>query len=179
MSKFYFVRHGQSEANANLTIGTPVTKLSQQGIEQARLTGMKLKDKNITKIVCSPFIRAQQTAETIAGELGIELSNIEIIEELHERRMGDTEGKPKVNENEWFYEGDDGPNMEKRQALLDRTIIALEKIAKIASSEKVAVVGHGVSGFYLIQVAKGHRTLDEFDKHFHMDNADFVEVEIE
>ena len=69
--KILFVRHGKSLANANLTVGTPTTSLAEEVLEQARKTGQDLRGENVSTIVCSPFIRAQQTAELIAAELGL------------------------------------------------------------------------------------------------------------
>lgn len=54
-----YVRHGKSTANANGTVGTPDTRLAEEGIEEARITGQDLKDYDVSNIVCSPFIRAQ------------------------------------------------------------------------------------------------------------------------
>src|SRR5882757_8965527 len=96
INSFIFVRHGQSQANADGIIADGHSPLTQTGIEQAQKTGLEIKNFGITAIVCSPYLRARQTAEMIASELGIGFSHIEIIEELRERGLGDCEGKPKT-----------------------------------------------------------------------------------
>lgn len=47
--KLLFVRHGKSLANANSTIGEPDTKLAEEGLEQARVTGQDLSGQNVTQ----------------------------------------------------------------------------------------------------------------------------------
>lgn len=179
MTKFILVRHGESEGNAQRFVGTLTTKLTEKGIEQAKITGNLLKDHNVKMVACSTYLRAQQTAEIIAGELGIDIAHIKIIEELGERKLGTIEGKPNIWATEWFFTSDNEFGTESRQALLDRMIIALEKIKAIAPTEgKLVVVGHGISSFYMRQAAAGKRTLADFDKHEQMDNAGFMEIEI-
>jgi uncharacterized phosphatase len=176
--RILFVRHGKSIANATAVVGTPDTPLSEEGLEQARTTGQDLRSENVSKIICSPFIRAQQTAEIIAGELGLPLSDIEIIPDFYERRMGDLEGKPKQHETAYFYENDTENNFEPQQALIERMQKALVEIKVIASKTNgtTVVVGHATSGFYFLQVAKGKKAFTEFDPFSQINNAEFIEV---
>jgi len=177
--KLFYVRHGKSIANATGIIGTPDTQLAEEGLEQARVTGRDLKEYNVTNIVCSPFIRAQQTAEIIAGELGIPIRDIAIIDELGERRMGDLEGNPKRHESAFFYDNDTDLGFESRQDLITRMKIATRKVREIAENATGAtvVVGHGTSGFYFLQVAKGKLRYEDFDPINQMSNAEFIDVE--
>jgi len=178
--KILYVRHGRSTANANGTIGEPGTLLAEEGLEQARVTGQDLKDHNVTNIVCSPYIRAQQTAEIIAGELGIPVHEIVVIDELHERRMGELEGGPKQHPTEFFYQNDTEFGFEPQEDLIARLTIAVAKVRDIAgkASGTTVVVGHATSGFYFIQVAKGRTKFEDFDSVNQMDNAEFTEVEL-
>lgn len=180
MKKILYVRHGKSLANASATIGQPDTLLAEEGIEQARITGQDLKDQLVTKIVCSPFIRAQQTAEIIAGELGIPLHDITIIDELHERRMGELEGGPKTYPTEYYYQNDTEHGFETHAALIARMQTALEKVlAEVQQTDgTTVVVGHATSGFYFLQVAQGHTSFSEFDPVNQMNNAEFIEVKL-
>jgi len=176
--KILFVRHGKSTANTNGTIGEPDTLLADEGIEQARITGQDLRKENVTTIVCSPFVRAQQTAEIIAGELGIPLQNIIVIDELHERRMGELEGKPKLHETSFFYENDTAFGFEPQNDLIARMRTALNKAKSVAekSDGTTVAVGHATSGFYLLQVAKGKTHFKDFEPVSQMNNAEFVEI---
>jgi broad specificity phosphatase PhoE len=178
--RILFVRHGTSTANATGMVGTPDTPLTEGGLEQARKTGQDLKNEHVTKIVCSPFLRARQTAEMIASELGITRGDIVIIPDFYERRMGDLEGKPKQKETSYFYENDDENNFETQQELIERLERALSEIKGIASesSGTVVAVGHATSGFYFLQVAKGRKSFQEFDQINQMSNAEFVQVDL-
>ena len=178
--KILFVRHGQSVANANLIVGTPETLLTQAGIDQAHVTGQKLRSEHVTAIVCSPFIRARQTAEAIAEELGMSTSDITVIDELGERRMGELEGQPKKYDTAYFYENDAESGFETHDELLKRLIVAVDKVKSVAEStpDTTVVVGHATSGFFFLQVAKGHRTYAECDTYFRIGNAEPIEVEL-
>ena len=178
--RILFVRHGKSIANANATIGEPDTPLAEEGLEQARVTGYDLRSQNVTKIVCSPFIRAQQTAEIIAGELGLPLDSIQVIPEFHERRMGELEGGPKSFETSYYYENDAEHGFETHADLIARMQRALTHIKEVAANTEgtTVAVGHATSGFYFLQVAKGRRNFAEFDPVNQMGNAEFVEVPI-
>lgn len=178
--RLLYVRHGKSMANADGTIGVPDTPLAEEGLEQARRTAQELKDKNVTAIACSPYLRARQTAEVIAGELGVHLENIVVVEELRERGMGELEGMPKQHESAFFAENDTELGFESQSDLIDRSAIALQKIKHIAeqTTGTTVVVGHAVSGMYLLQVAKGKRTFADFEQGYQMKNAEFAEIEL-
>lgn len=179
MSKFIFVRHGQSEGNAEGYIASAKTKLTELGIKQARETAEKLKEFKIDIIACSPMIRAQQTAETIAAELGINVASIKVIEELRERGLGLLEDNPKDHENDWYPTFDNEFGAESRRELIDRMDRAVTKIKELVKDKKtVLVVGHAISGYYLIEVASGRRNIEEFEPPTEILNAGIVEVSI-
>lgn len=178
--KILFVRHGKSSANEQGLVGTPDAKLVEEGLAQAKKTGEDLKNESVSTIVCSPFIRAQQTAEIIAGELGIPLNEIIVLEELGERRMGKLEGKLKEHATEFFYENDTEHGFESQKDLIARMGVALEKITAIAEKAKgtTLVVGHATSGFYLLQVAKGKKRFEDFEPVSQLNNSEFTEVKL-
>jgi broad specificity phosphatase PhoE len=68
--QLYFVRHGESVANAFDRAGEtrPETwdKLSERGWEQARSLGRRLEGLGLELIVASNMVRAQETAKGIA-----------------------------------------------------------------------------------------------------------------
>lgn len=178
MTSFIFVRHGQSEANANGIIADAHPPLTEEGIGQARRTADEIRGLGVTKVVCSPYLRAQQTAETIAGELGIELKDIEILDDLKERGLGVLEAKPREHEGIWYFADDESEGIEKRVDLYERMKRCLDQLIKRAEGEKLLVVGHSVSGFYLLQAAARKASVNDFDELSMMKNADFVEVEV-
>lgn len=179
MGKFIFVRHGQSQANADKLIADEKHPLTEIGRKQARKTGQELRGKKIHTIVCSNMIRAQQTAEIIAGELGVPLDHIQIIPELHERRFGIFESKPREHESLWYFEHDGGHDgIESKDELTARVSTALDKIRELSKEGTVLVVGHSCAGFYMLQVAAGKKSHADFDDFYHMANADYIEVNV-
>lgn len=176
MSSLIFVRHGQSTANADGTIAVDNTPLSQLGIEQAHKTATEIKKFNIKIMVCSPLLRARQTAEVIAGELGITQGQIKIIDELKERELGELKGKPKEHESDYYYELDNQFGVETKQELLKRMLNCLNQIKRLVKNDTVLVVGHAISGYYLLEIAKGKQNITEFEPQQEITNADFVEL---
>jgi alpha-ribazole phosphatase len=64
--KLYFVRHGQTDTNANNASDTSTDEpLNQLGIQQAKQLAEKLKDIKFDTIISSPLKRAFQTAELL------------------------------------------------------------------------------------------------------------------
>jgi len=177
VTKFIFVRHGESESNKAGILSDPHTRLTEQGIEQAHKTGVDLRDKGIKIIACSKYVRAQQTAEAIAAELGIDVEHIKVIDTLHERSMGKLEGKPREHEQTWYFTAE-GPDFEPRADILKRSHKTLETVKELSKQGLVVVVGHGLSGFYLLHAAKGVVDVKDIPDAILMTNAEFMEVEI-
>lgn len=89
---FYLFRHGETDLNAekrfqgqSCNIG-----LNEGGRQQAAAFADTLKNKNIEVVVSSPLLRAWETAEIIAGKLGVPL---EINRHFIEGNFGEIEGK--------------------------------------------------------------------------------------
>jgi broad specificity phosphatase PhoE len=86
----YFVRHGESVANASDRAGATrpqnADSLSERGWEQARHLGRRLDGVGLELIVASEMRRAQETAQGIAELLDLP---IETDPDLHEVRQSD------------------------------------------------------------------------------------------
>jgi len=175
MSEFFFMRHGQSQANVDGVLADQFSPLTEKGIDQARMAGQKLLRESITKIVCSPFLRTRQTAETVARELGIDPTSIETIGALRERNFGKLINQPKIHPTEWYIHAD-APTVEPAQVVLDRMTHCLHILEKEAEGETLLVIGHAMSGFYLEQAALGKTTLASFDALPNLDNAEVVHI---
>lgn len=68
--ELYLIRHGQSTNNAGLPhIADP--PLSNLGKQQAYYAGKALQGEGISRLYCSPMLRALQTAEIIGGLLSL------------------------------------------------------------------------------------------------------------
>jgi bisphosphoglycerate-dependent phosphoglycerate mutase len=73
--RFYFVRHGESEANSLHIVSNRDLPhgLTAKGREQADMLANQLASSGITKIFTSPLLRARQTAAILAHALGLEV----------------------------------------------------------------------------------------------------------
>ncbi len=92
----YVVRHGETEWNAmNKVLGRTDMPLNDTGIQQAHEIACALKDLNIEVFLCSPLIRARQTADVISNETGIDYK---VDERLIEQDFGSFEGVYRYDE---------------------------------------------------------------------------------
>ena len=103
MGKIYFVRHGESEWNVTDQIcGQTDVPLTEKGHKQAEETGKNIVESGISAdlILCSPLLRAKQTAQHIAEMTGIPL---QVEPRLVEQNFGVWEGASPRNSKE-FHE---------------------------------------------------------------------------
>jgi uncharacterized phosphatase len=176
MSSFIFVRHGKSQANQDKIIAASDSPLTKEGEAQARKVGRELKKSGVTAVVSSPLLRARHTAEIIANELKI--AEVQVIDDLRERGFGQLQNQTKDHPTEWYFTVDGESDVEPKGVLIARCEAALARIRKLVETEKVVVVGHAVTGFYLQQVAAGKRFFDDFDAPKEMLNTARKEVAI-
>jgi probable phosphoglycerate mutase len=90
--RFYFVRHGQSEANVQRVISNrdlphPLTPLGRQ---QAEAVAQSFEDVPLAAIYSSPILRAAQTAQIVAAFKGLPF---EMADALREPDCGIMEGR--------------------------------------------------------------------------------------
>ena len=90
---FYFLRHGETELNANRIIaGSIDTELTEVGRRQAIQAGEILAGHPITGVYTSTLRRTRDTAVPIAAILKLP---VVVIAELSERKWGVLEGQPR------------------------------------------------------------------------------------
>ena len=95
LSYLVLIRHGQSEWNEkNLFTGWKNPPLTEKGIEEAELAGIKIKNLNIdfSHYFTSALIRAQETGEIILNQLEKEKIIKTRSQNLNERDYGDLSG---------------------------------------------------------------------------------------
>jgi probable phosphoglycerate mutase len=79
----HLIRHGEHRLPADRLAGrTPGVSLSDRGVEQAHRTASKLAGCGITAIHSSPLDRTRQTAEIIAGHLGLPVAPSDALAEI-------------------------------------------------------------------------------------------------
>ncbi len=98
----YVMRHGQSTVNVErrLSCKQYAGDLTVLGSEQAEQAGRWLADKGISRILCSPFHRAEQTA-TIIGKL-LNITPVTDVD-LCEMNCGDLHGRTDEEAWEFFF----------------------------------------------------------------------------
>ena len=142
---FYFVRHGESEANAARRFaGRTDSPLTGRGRDQARNVAGALAKIPFDRIVSSPLSRCRDTALVIARphQLPVDLEP-----DLVEIDVGDRTGTPFDEARglpEW---SDDGfvawPRGETLDQVLSRAHRVITRIASENAGQRVLVVGHG------------------------------------
>ena len=170
MKKLYFIRHGESVANAEKWhSGRIDSPLTEKGRQQASRAGKKASAQGLSVdlIVSSPLSRAFETAKIIAKELGYPEERIQLNPILVERDYGELSGKL------WAPDIDmDGiADIETSEEL---TVRANEVIAwlKQIEADSILVVSHGSIG----RTIRYHLLAEEeFDPEAPFPNAEIVQ----
>lgn len=95
ITKFIFVRHGESESNVAKVFGTAETVLTERGHKQAEDIVVSLAKEKIDIIVASPFERTVQTATPLAQKWGIEII---LDDRVQEWNVGQYRGQSSISE---------------------------------------------------------------------------------
>jgi 2,3-bisphosphoglycerate-dependent phosphoglycerate mutase len=146
--RLILVRHGESEGNRDRTFTQhSEVSLTAFGHEQARKAGQRIAARyQPARVVASPYARARQTAEAIAGVLGLA---VEIEPALREQSFGVFAGQPydALLSDAAYHEG---PRWQWRpqggESLADvyeRVVPAFDRIASSGSGGDVVIVSHG------------------------------------
>jgi broad specificity phosphatase PhoE len=173
MQHLFLVRHGQSEANRlRIVAGQRESPLSQLGKTQAEEAGETLRNSLIDKIVCSPQLRAQQTADIIARQLTINPIEISTIEELKERNLGELEGQSYANSpsrNGNAEDVEDVLGVEPLEDFYARIHKALNTIKKLPY-QNILIVCHNGSG-RMLQTVIEDKPMYELYRQPRLENA--------
>jgi broad specificity phosphatase PhoE len=150
MSEFYFVRHGQTDANVQgiMCGGVWDLELNPTGHEQARLASLRFKEqiKEIKTICVSPMIRAQQTAGYFAEHFARPITKVD---ELREWDFGSWEKVRFESIKQEFFGETDPIGGESRKIFHERIKKALEKCHAFESP--TLLVAHGGVGLALMK----------------------------
>lgn len=141
----YITRHGQTNWNIERRFqGRTDNKLNEKGIEQAHEVAEKLDTEPIDLIICSPLIRAKQTAEIINEKRGIPIL---FDENLLERDYGVLEGfylKDYDFKSIWNYDNSQIYNSgESVKDLFKRVHDFLNKLKNEYPNKNILLVAHG------------------------------------
>jgi broad specificity phosphatase PhoE len=184
--KLLLIRHAESVGNSELRLqGRTEFPLTERGRNQAQELAATLAGRSIDAVCSSPIQRALNTAEAIAGRLGL---TVDIQSSLQEYDFGELSGLtwPEIRERrprlieEMLSDSDDYPSYpgeEGREPFRRRVSKALWEISDRHSGDAaVAVVTHAgpIAVFLLDVIERGYRRPIPFT----LDNASVTTVEI-
>jgi broad specificity phosphatase PhoE len=163
MGKVILVRHGETEANRLRCFAlSDEIPLTEDGRRQAEQLARRLAGKFRPQVlVSSPFLRARQTGEIIAGTLQIES---EVMPGIHERDFGCLKGLPYGRLGEmmltdalcdpartWMWTPPGGESLDDVRR---RAVAVIEELRVRYPAQEVIVVSHGA----VIQAICAHVT---------------------
>jgi len=145
MTTFFFVRHGESEANlARIFSGRRDSPLTERGRAQAVTVADALDAVRFDRIVATPLSRSLDTALVVARRRKMP---VDVVRDLIEIDVGDKTGATfdeVAGLPDWK---DDGfiswPNGESLSQVLERSLRALKAIHRETPDGTVLVIGHG------------------------------------
>lgn len=203
MSYLVLIRHGQSQWNLeNRFTGNVDVDLTEQGRAEAKLTGDKLKNKNISfdSAFTSVLKRAEETLQIILKE--INQPDIKVYRDaaLNERSYGQLQGLNKAEVAEkygadqvhtWRRSFDVAPpGGESLQDTQNRVLpyYANHILPLLKAQKNCMVVAHGNSlrslmmmienisedAITQVDIPTGIPRLYQFDEHFNLVNADYI-----
>lgn len=184
MKKLFLFRHGQTDWNLEERCQYSIdTELNQTGLQQAKESGILLKDFGIQHIYSSPLKRAHKTAQIVAEVIKV---NIEIVEGLREIGGGDCEGMLKTeimnligieNYEKFSRTRNEGidlrlPNGESKREVRERMFNTIMEISKNTKYDTIGIASHG---FVLREFI---RTTD-FEDDSGLNNCECIEAEFD
>ncbi|MBQ2754970.1 MAG: histidine phosphatase family protein [Clostridia bacterium] len=152
MVTFVIVRHGYSKGNKEKRFsGQMDVPLDEIGLSQAEAVAQYITENfKIDKIYSSDLSRAVDTVKPIAQKLGIPVNKVK---ELREADVGEWQGllietiKEQYAESFEFYRQNPGlarfDGGESYKELMDRSLVAFDKIAKENDGKTILVGTHG------------------------------------
>ncbi|MCI8555835.1 MAG: histidine phosphatase family protein [Clostridia bacterium] len=174
----YFVRHGQTDdnANGNLLTGWSATPLNERGFAQARETAAALKDIKFDVCFCSPLLRTRQTLEEILKfHEGL---SIIFDDRLKERDYGEITGKPaSICKFRRWNANDEIPfEMESIPKMYQRVSSFYDEILPKTKGKNVLIVAHSGVGRLSYFYFNGKPEDNDYSN-FQLDNAKVIEFE--
>ncbi|MGH2500177.1 MAG: histidine phosphatase family protein [Candidatus Limnocylindria bacterium] len=144
-TRLYFVRHGESEANAaGVMAGQHDSPLTARGLAQAEAVAQTLSAVAFDRIVTSDLSRCRVTAEIVAAR---QRARVEVFRELREIDVGDMALRPFDEVHGLPGWTDEGfvrwPGGESLEQVLRRSLDLIHRLVAESPGRRVLVVGHG------------------------------------
>jgi probable phosphoglycerate mutase len=148
------IRHGSTQWNRLGKLqGQLDTDLTDEGRDQARKLGLRLKQENWHGVISSDLSRAKETAEIISELAEIPLLKIDV--RLRERSFGQAEGLTVEERSIRWGESWDplAWGGESDEAVWARWLSFSEELShSYPKDQKILIVSHGA---YIVQILKG------------------------
>jgi broad specificity phosphatase PhoE len=155
-NKYFLLRHGKTihqvekkDITYDYPDDNPPCVLLEEGINEARLAGERLKDKNIDLIFASDILRIKQTVEIVTKIIGYDLDKVVYDQRLRDVNWGILAGKSK--EEAWAYYDNDKikkfeigvPQGESWNQCQERMIAVINDIENKFEDKNILIVSHG------------------------------------
>ena len=175
--KLYISRHGQTPWNVeDLICGRTDVPLTEVGQQQALRLAESALDKGIDVILCSPMLRARQTAQAVSDAIGVP---IQIDERLIELDFGVFEGGSRFDpefQRTRAQMPTRYPGGESAFDLAHRVYSCLEDVKRKYPGKTVLLVCHG-GVCRMVRSYFEDLTNEEYGN-YHAPNAELVEYEL-
>ncbi|MCP5097765.1 MAG: histidine phosphatase family protein [Chloroflexi bacterium] len=151
MTTVWFIRHGESESNANLITKHPkITELTPKGYQDAERVVAAFTEKP-DLIVVSPYVRARQTAVPIINHFSpitVEEWPVYEFTYLHPERYNGTRGSDRSDVAQAYWERNDPHEHEDGGGesfveLMTRTLALIERL-QTHPAQFIAIFSHGL-----------------------------------
>jgi len=162
-NKYIGMRHGQSDHNVSYVCSATQDfpdHVTEQGREDILESAHLLRDKKITKIFASPFVRTRETAELVAQEIGYPVGQIIFDDRIREYGFGEFDQKPRSLYDEWRTHNN---NAEAKPKGGESVFEAKKRVADFLydieqkySNEVILFVSHGIVFEVLQSVINGY-----------------------
>lgn len=141
----FITRHGQTNWNIQKKVMGKVDEpLNEKGIEQAKATRDNLTELKIDLIICSPLLRAKETALIINENLKAEII---YDDRISERDFGEFEGMETKDFDFWgywdYYKNEHYERAENIQDFFKRIYSFLDDIKEKYGDKNIMLVAHG------------------------------------
>jgi probable phosphoglycerate mutase len=172
------MRHGADPSNR--LGGWSTYGLTETGRKQVNAAKMKLKNKGITQIYASDLVRAKETAEIVAEELGIE---IVYLPQFRESNNGLLAGMLKAEALEKYPDKywsaldwtENWPGGESPEQFFNRIKAAWIDFKKRIGNDTVLLVSHG-GVMNIILCLENGITYTNKETHYQIKDAEIIEI---
>lgn len=151
-TRVLLLRHAETSAPDRFHGAESDVGLGEHGFDQAREVAGRLSELRPDAVFCSGLRRAIETASIIAESCGLES---QVVEALHERRMGVLSGMLKDADGMALYESEKArwmagdldhaePGSESFANVRDRVVPVFRDLVARRAGETIVVVAHGI-----------------------------------